>query len=31
MPSGFYLDLCERYLLGQAPPEDPGVVNMTAK
>jgi adenylate cyclase len=30
-PSGFYLDLCERYLRGQAPSEDPGVVNMTAK
>jgi adenylate cyclase len=30
-PSGFYLDLCERYRKGQAPTEDPGVVNMTAK
>jgi adenylate cyclase len=30
-PSGFYLDLCERYGKGQAPTEDPGIVNMTAK
>ena len=30
-PSGFYLDLCNRYLRGQAPAEDPGIVSMTAK
>ena len=30
-PSGFYLDLCDRYRQGQAPTEDPGIVNMTAK
>jgi adenylate cyclase len=30
-PSGFYLDLCNRYLKGQAPADDPGVINMTAK
>jgi len=30
-PSGFYLDLCERFGKGQAPTEDPGIVNMTAK
>jgi len=30
-PSGFYLDLCERYAMGRATSEDPGIVNMTAK
>jgi adenylate cyclase len=30
-PTAFYLDLCERYAKGQAPTEDPAIVNMTAK
>lgn len=30
-PSGFYLDLCDRYLRGQVAGEDPRVVTMTAK
>jgi len=30
-PTGFYLDLCDRYMKGQATSEDPRVVTMSAK